>query len=51
MNDHPQTSSPLHVRVDHRHPGDGSGPQLHGWVTRMDTYGSSFVVEPARIEA
>jgi proteasome lid subunit RPN8/RPN11 len=32
-------------------PGDGSGPQLHGWVTRMDSYGTSFVVEPARIEA
>lgn len=32
-------------------PGDGSGPRFHGWVGRMDTYGTSFVVEPARIEA
>jgi proteasome lid subunit RPN8/RPN11 len=31
-------------------PGDGSGPQLHGWVTRRDSYGTSFRVEPAHIE-
>jgi hypothetical protein len=31
-------------------PGDGSGPQLHGWVTRMDSTGKRFVVEPARVE-
>jgi proteasome lid subunit RPN8/RPN11 len=31
-------------------PGDGSGPALHGWVTRTDGAPGRYVCEPARID-